>query len=38
MERIMNEENDWNHDMDENAVDGPVNVVTGDVVVHAFNV
>ena len=37
MERIMNEENDWHHNVDEDAVEGPVVCVSREEVLQALN-
>ena len=37
MERIMNEENDWDHNIEGDAVEGPVNCVSRDEVLQALN-
>ena len=37
MERIMNEENDWDHDMNGDAVEGPVVCVCSEEVLQALN-
>ena len=36
MERIMNKENDWDHDMEGDAVEGPVVCVCREEVVQTF--
>ena len=38
MERIMSEENDWDHNMEGDAVDGPVVCVSREEVLQALNV
>ena len=37
MEMIMNEENDWDHNVEENAVKGPVVCVSREEVLQALN-
>ena len=37
MERIMNEENDWDHNVEGDAVEGPVVCVSREEVLHALN-
>ena len=37
MERIMNEENDWDHNVEEDAVEGPVFCVCRELVLQALN-
>ena len=37
MKRIMNEENDWDHNVEGDAVEVPVNCVSIDKVVQALN-
>ena len=38
MERIMNEENDWNHNVEGDAVEGPVVCVGREVMLQAINI
>ena len=37
MERIMNEENDWDHNVEEDAVEGPVVCVSSEEVLQAIS-
>ena len=37
MKRIMNEENDWDHNVERDAEEDPVNCVCRDEVVHVSN-
>ena len=37
MERIMNEENDWDHNVEGDAVEGPVVCVSRDKMLQALN-
>ena len=37
MEKIMNEENDWDHNVEEDAVEGPVVCVNREQVLQALN-
>ena len=37
MEKIMNEENDWDHNVEGDAEEGPVVCVSGEEVVHALS-